>query len=320
MARHVKREAPTDPAFGCRPENRPLEEYLQWGVVPLDKPSGPTSRAACDMVGRLLGVDRTGHGGTLDPRVTGVLPVLLGHSTRVAGVLLGCDKAYVGTMLLHGDVAPAQLEEGLEQFRGVIEQVPPRRSSVRRRLRRRTVYRFDLVERDGRAVRFYVECEGGTYIRKLVHDLGEHLGCGAQMTELRRTEAAGLGVDQCVTTERLAEAFGAARDGHEDSLRRTVLPVERVLSRLLPGVWVDDGAVQSLCTGYPLTAPGVCALDDFGAGELVAVMTLKDELIGLGKARADSSAVLAAEAGPIVSMERVLMDQAAYPKWRREEG
>ncbi len=314
---HVRQVCPTDPEWGCAPAERSAEEVVRWGAVLLDKPSGPTSRRAAERVARILGADKVGHGGTLDPKVTGVLPVLLEKSTRAAEVLLGCDKSYEGTMSLHGDVDDAELERGMAALRGVIEQMPPRRSAVARRLREREVYRFEVTGRSGREVAFEVDCQGGTYIRKLVHDLGLQLSCKAHMTSLRRTRAAGFGVGECVTTEEVAEV---ARTGGVDALRRVVLPVEEVLGRLLPRVQVEDGAVQPLCTGYPLAAPGVCAVEEFAEGDQVLVVTLKGEVVALGRALMGWEEALSAERGLAVRMEHVLMEKGTYARRAETSG
>ncbi len=316
-ALHVRQVCATDPRLGCAPADRTPAEMVRWGVVLLDKPSGPSSRQAAERVGRILRADKVGHGGTLDPKVTGVLPVLLEKSTRAAEVLLGCDKSYEGTMSLHGDVDDAALERGMAALRGVIEQMPPRRSAVARRLRERAVYRFEVTRREGREAAFEVDCQGGTYIRKLVHDLGLELGCAAHMASLRRTRAAGFGIEECVTTEEVAEAAGA---GEVNSLRKVVLPVEEVLARLLPRVQVEDGAVQPLCTGYPLAAPGVCAVEEFAEGEQVLVVTLKGEVVALGRALMGWEEALRAERGLAVRMEHVLMEKGTYAKRSAPEG
>jgi H/ACA ribonucleoprotein complex subunit 4 len=304
---HVKQVCTTDPRFGGAPGRRSDSEWVRWGVVLLDKPSGPTSRQAAERVARALGAEKVGHGGTLDPKVTGVLPVLLGRSTRVAEVLLGCDKGYEGVMALHGDVDDEALERGMESLHGVIEQMPPRRSAVARRLRERAVYRFEVTGREGRQARFAVDCQGGTYVRKLIHDLGLELGCGAHMASLRRVRAAGFGIEDCVSAEQVAQAAG-----DPEALRRVVRPVEEVLGRLLPRVEVEDGAVGPLCTGYPLAAPGVCALEDFGVGERVLLLTQKGEVVALGEALMSSHEVLEARHGLAVRMEHVLMEKGRY--------
>ncbi len=311
----AKRSADTDPRYGVRPEQRPLDQYLRMGLVLLDKPAGPTSRQAADAVRRALGVDKAGHGGTLDPRVTGVLAVLLGSATRAASALLGCDKVYEGTMRLHGDVEDADLAAVMEQFRGAIEQLPPRRSRVKREPRVRTVYSIEATGARARDVEFRVVCQRGTYIRKLVHDMGQALGCGAHMTSLRRTRAGPFGLDECTTLAQVESAAAAMARGDEGPARTVVTPVDRAVARVLPAIWVDDGAVHSLTNGAPLCAPGVCALDAFEQGGTVAVMTLKDELVGLARAEVGSASALSLSRGVVARMHGVLMRPGAYPKF-----
>jgi len=314
VARHVLKHVSSNPRWGRPPPERNLREHIRWGVVLLDKPSGPTSRGCVERVCRLLGAQKGGHGGTLDPKVTGVLPILLDRVTPLCGLLLGSDKVYLGSLRLHGDVPSTVLEKALEQFRGLIVQVPPVRSSVKRRPRERDVHEFEVTGREARCVDFRVRCEGGTYIRKLAHDLGQSLGCGAHMTRLRRTAGGAFGIEECVTLRQLEQSVSAAQAGDEGPLRRAVLPAEDIVGRLVPRVWVDDGAVHSVCTGYPLAVPGVCALEEFGPDDRVALMTAKGELIGLGRAQMAAKKVLGAERGIAVRGERVLMGPDVYPK------
>ncbi len=312
--RHVLCDAETHPAFGLPPDERDARTHVEWGVVMLDKPPGSTSRRAAERVQHLLGASKVGHGGTLDPKVTGVLPVLLGRATRVAGVFLGSDKSYTGEMVLHADVPDDELQEAVARFVGVIEQLPPVRSRVKRQLREREVYSFEVGPRNGRRAQFAVRCAGGTYIRKLIHDLGVALGCGAHMGPLRRTQAGAFALTDCATTEDVEEAARRAAEGDEGELRRVVRAVEDVLARVLPRVVVDDGAVHSVCSGYPLAVPGICAMDDFPAGARLAVLTLKGELIGVGRATMASGEVLTATRGLAVSVRPVLMFPDTYPR------
>ncbi len=315
MERYVIKPLTRNPQLGCAPQERDLGDHLRRGAVLLDKPAGPTSRGCVERVCGLLGLRKGGHGGTLDPKVTGVLPILLEDATPLCELFLGSDKVYEGSLQLHGEVTAEQLEEALEEFRGVIVQVPPVRSSVKRQARERRVHELDLTGREGRRVDFRVRCEGGTYIRKLAHDLGQRLGCGAHMTRLRRLAAGEFVLEECITLRELEAAAAAAGRGRTDALRRMVRSGEEVVARLLPLVWADDGAVHSLCTGYPLAVPGVSALEDFPSGTRVAVLTGKGELIGLGRAEMDAREVLSATRGIVVRMERVLMEKEAYPKY-----
>ncbi len=306
MAQFERMDAPTDPHFGCGPADRSAEEHVRWGAILLDKPSGPTSRSAAEAAGRAVGARRVGHGGTLDPKVTGVLPVLLERCTPVADILLGSDKTYSGTMALHGDVSDAALHNAMERFIGTVTQTPPVRSAVKRAPRQRWVYRWDVIERSDRRVTFTVRCQGGTYIRTLCHDLGGALGCGAHMASLRRTKSGPFAQDECTTMDALV---------HAEDPREVVLPIENIVLRVLPGIWMSDGAVHSVCSGYPLAAPGICRMDDFRPDARVALLTLKGELVGLGRSLMSARDAMSVEKGYVARPQRVLMPPDTYPKW-----
>lgn len=157
------------------------------GIIILDKPANITSFQACDKVKEKLKVDKTGHAGTLDPAVTGVLIIAINEATKIFPLLNGLDKKYQGTAHLHKDIDKQKLNQEIKKFQGKIIQLPPRRSRVKRQERERTVYEFKLLEKKDKDFSFMVHCQAGTYIRKLIHDLGEQVG-GAHMTSLRRIE------------------------------------------------------------------------------------------------------------------------------------
>ena len=166
-----------------------IDELLQKGVINLDKPAGPTSHEVAAWVKRILHIKKAGHIGTLDPKVTGVLPILLQDATRAVGALANLPKEYVCVLHLHKTVPDPLVWDILREFTVVLYQRPPLKSAVRRQIRKREIYYIDVLERQGNDVLFKVGCEAGTYIRKLCHDVGEALGVGAHMQELRRTKA-----------------------------------------------------------------------------------------------------------------------------------
>src|SRR5437867_1053207 len=183
-----KSEEETDKKFGKRPDQRTPEELIKTSVIIVDKNAGPTSHDVTDWVKKIFQVSKAGHSGTLDPMVTGVLPVALEDATKAMSVLMGLDKEYVGVMHLHQDLDEKLLKNAVVNFIGRIKQIPPVKSAVRRAERERTVYYFDVIEKEGKDVLFKVGCEAGTYIRKLCHDIGQFLKIGAHLTELRRTK------------------------------------------------------------------------------------------------------------------------------------
>ena len=165
-------------------------ELLEFGIINIDKSSGPTSFNISDFVKKSLGLRKTAHFGTLDPRVTGVLPVALNRACKLTGYFLGEDKEYVGIMRMHEDISLDKIKEVIEEkFKGIIKQTPPVKSRVKRQEREREVKGFKLLEQERKDILFRVSCQGGTYIRKLCDDLGKELNMGAHMLELRRVRA-----------------------------------------------------------------------------------------------------------------------------------
>jgi H/ACA ribonucleoprotein complex subunit 4 len=313
--------AKTSAKFGKRPSERTIEEHITYGFVNLDKPRGPTSHEVVAWVKRILGVRKAGHGGTLDPKVSGVLPIGLEKSTRILQALLPAGKEYVCVMRLHGEVSESRLEEVFAEFTGKIVQRPPVKSAVKRQLRTRKIYYLELLELDARDVLFRVGCEAGTYIRKLCHDMGEVLGVGAHMLELRRTKSGSFTEETSVTLHDLCDAYHFWReDGDERFLRKAILPVEHAVKHLAQVV-VRDSAVDALCHGADLAIPGIAKVDsELNPGDLVAMFTLKGELIALGKARLDTKTILTENSGIAVKTTRVLMSPGTYPRaWKREE-
>jgi H/ACA ribonucleoprotein complex subunit 4 len=174
----TKAQDTTDPKYGHQPSERPATEFIQYGTINLDKPAGPTSHEVAAWVKKIMHVCAIGHGGTLDPKE---------DSTKVVQAFLYSGKEYICVMKLHADSNEEEIKRVLGEFEDEIYQRPPLRSSVKRQLRTRRIYFIDYMEYSGRNVLFKVGCEAGTYIRKLCFDIGEILGVGAHMQELRRT-------------------------------------------------------------------------------------------------------------------------------------
>lgn len=317
----TKAKAHTNSAYGKRPEDRSIEEHLRYGVINLDKPRGPTSHEVVAWVKGILKIKKAGHGGTLDPRVSGVLPITLEESTKIVKVLLNAGKEYVCVMRLHSDSSGRRLEKALSEFVGEIYQRPPVKSAVKRQLRKRRIHYINLLEVDNRDVLFRVGCEAGTYIRKLCHDIGEVLGPGAHMLELRRTRSGVFDESTLVTLHDLADAYAFYReDGSEGFLRKAVMPVEKALG-YLPIIIVRDGAVDALCHGADLAIPGIVKLDsELNPGIEVALMTMKGELVAIGSALMDTKKILIEDKGIAVRTKRVIMKPGTYPrKWHKRE-
>ena len=142
--------------FGNYPGSRPLEEHIRNGIIILDKPSGPTSNQVDNWVKKILDIDKCSHGGTLDPRVTGVLVIALGNATKLMPVLLSSKKEYVGVVNLHEEVEYNRIKDVFRKFIGKVKQLPPKRSAVARVERMREIYYIELLEVKGRNVLFKI--------------------------------------------------------------------------------------------------------------------------------------------------------------------
>ncbi|MBN1386149.1 RNA-guided pseudouridylation complex pseudouridine synthase subunit Cbf5 [Candidatus Woesearchaeota archaeon] len=312
----VRKKAKTDPKFGCLPEDRKASDIINYGVVNIDKPRGPTSHQVSAYVQKILGISKAGHSGTLDPKVTGVLPIALGRGTRAAQALLIAGKEYICLMHLHKPVDGARLGQVLERFRGKIMQKPPVKSAVKRELRERDIYYLDVIEIKEQDVLFRVGTQAGTYIRKLVHDIGKELGTGAHMAELRRSKAGPFDESTLFTLQDLTDAFHYLREGDDLYIKHVIQPIEKAVSHL-PKIFVLDSTVDSLCHGANLNVPGIAQLDSgIEEGDMVAVMTLKDELVALGDAQASSRQMMA-DKGRAVNVKKVFMLPGIYPKMMR---
>jgi H/ACA ribonucleoprotein complex subunit 4 len=313
--RLIKSSQMTTSKFGKIPTNRTLDELLQSGLILLDKPSGPTSHQVAAWVKEILGVAKAGHGGTLDPKVTGLLPITLGRATNAVRSLLLGGKEYVGAMKLHADVPKKDIERIFKEFTGKIYQMPPVRSAVKRQLRIREIYYLEPLEKEKRLVLFKVGSEAGTYIRTLCHDIGDALGCGAHMAELRRTKIALFTENEAVTLHDLKDAFVFWKENdNEEELRKMILPYERILNHF-PKIVVKDTAVDAICHGANLAIPGILEVDsDIGKNDLVGIMTAKGEAIALGKSHKTSGEIINETQGIAAKTERVFMDPGTYPK------
>jgi len=212
----------------------------------------------------------------LDPMVTGVLPIGLNRACKLLDYFMHRDKVYVGEMRLHSEVSRSDLEKEMAKFVGVIIQKPPVKSCVKRVDRERRVNKFEILEIDGQDVKFLADVQAGTYIRKLIHDLGEGIG-GAQMSGLRRIRAGMFEEGGLISIEEFEKAVESFNNGDEKLLRDILIPAE-IISELYPVVQVKAGSVVKLFNGKPLMAKDV-------EGEFadcdVFVVFCKDRFIGV---------------------------------------
>jgi len=317
--RLIKAQAKTNSNYGKSPKERGIKELLNNGIINLDKPSGPTSHQVDSWIKVILKTDKVGHGGTLDPNATGVLPIAIGDATKALQVLLLADKEYVGIMKLHASVDKKKILDTCKSFVGEITQVPPVRSAVKRVRRKRKIYYFDVIQIKDRDVLFRVGCESGTYIRTLCVDIGKKLKSGAHLSELRRTRVGQLKEEDSVKLQDLKDAYAFLKeDDNEKIIRSTILQMEKLLDHL-PKIVIRDSAVDALCHGANLAVPGVVELDsDIKKGDLAAILTLKGEGVALINTLMSTEEILQKDSGVCGKLERVLMNKGTYPSiWKK---
>jgi H/ACA ribonucleoprotein complex subunit 4 len=294
--------------FGKSPEERTTEELINYGIVNLDKPRGPTSHQTSDFVKKILSISKAGHSGTLDPNVTGVQPVALGNATRITQFLLTAPKEYICLMHIHKPVENKEIEEMFEKFKGKIRQRPPVKSAVKRVERTREVYELEILEIIGQDVLFRVKCQAGTYIRVLCHKMGEELTVGAHMAELRRTQAGPFTEeDDLVTLNELQDAFHFYKEEKQEKfLRHCIQPIEKALQHISK-CWVFDTTIPSVSHGRDLAIPGISKLENFKKGEYVAIMTLKEELVAIGEAVMSAVDINSKDKGIAITTKKVFI-------------
>ncbi len=312
-------DEPTDDSYGTYPAKRTIEQRKDVGFILLDKPKATRSKTAAIIAKSILsgiGVSKIGYSGTLDPNVTGLLPLALNRANKAISMLLIGGKEYMALMHLHKQVDEGILREMLKQFTGTITQLPPVRSNVKRQYREREVYYSEILEIDDKDVLFKIGVESGTYIRKLIHDIGEKLGVGAHMSELRRTKVSTLSEkNHLVTLQDLEDAvYYHDKEGDDRLLSYVLQNIEDAID-FLPKVFLSDSAVDPVCRGSPLAVPGIVRTNRFETGDTVFMSSLKGELIAIGVASMSSTDVVNGKKGIAVKTDSVIMKTDTYPRY-----
>ncbi|MFT7615577.1 MAG: H/ACA ribonucleoprotein complex subunit 4 [Candidatus Woesearchaeota archaeon] len=310
--------AKSNPAYGCDPNSQSLDFRKKHGIVIINKPKNPTSHQVSGYVKDILELKLSGHSGTLDPIVTGVLPVALDKGTKLIQALINTGKEYVCYMRIHKPVEEQTIRDVCASFIGDIEQLPPVKSAIKRQLRTRTIYYLEILEIVGQDVLFKVGCQAGTYIRKLCTDIGEKLGGGANMQQLIRTKAASFNSKDTITLQELQDAAVFSKDGDDSHLFSVVHPIERAVDHI-PKIWVYDEAIGSILHGAQLAVPGIVKFDNpIRREEMVAIMSLKGELVALANAEMTGLQLQKVKKGIATKTLRVTMAQDVYPRVKNE--
>ncbi len=259
---------------------KPIKELLNFSIIIIDKPTGPTSFTVTEYVKKQLGFKKTSHFGTLDPQVTGVLPIALGRACKLTGFFLGHDKEYVGVLHAHKEITPQILQEVINKhFTGIIKQTPPRKSRVKRQEREREIKSFQILEQDGKNFLFNSEVQGGTYIRKLCSDLGEIIGQGAHMQELRRKRAGIFSENKSYNLYDFTKAVEEYKKGNPENLVKMIIPAEQAIKQIFQVVQIKSGSLKQLLTGKPIFEKDIQTIPN----EEVFAIFHKDKFIEIAK-------------------------------------
>lgn len=306
---------------GSSPLNRPIEDYVKAGCINLDKPVNPSSHEVVAWIKRILRVQKTGHSGTLDPKVSGCLIVCIEKATRLVKSQQTAGKEYVGIVRFHSPIEDAKtVAQALETLSGALFQRPPVIAAVKRNLRIRTIYESKLLEFDKKKQMgiFWVSCEAGTYVRTLCVHMGLLLGTGGIMQELRRRRS---GIqsekDNMVTMHDVIDAQYAFDHFKDESyLRRIIKPLESLLTSH-KRIIMKDSAVNAVCYGAKILLPGVLRYDDgIEVNEQIVIVTTKGEAIALAIAQMTTAVMSTCDHGVCAKIKRVIMERDTYPrKW-----
>jgi len=302
---------------GASPLKRDIQNYVKSGFICLDKPANPSSHEVVAWIKRILRVDKTGHSGTLDPKVTGCLVVCIDRATRLVKSQQSAGKEYVCIYRLHDSIPQKRVAQELEKLKGALFQRPPLISAVKRQLRVRTVYESKLLEHDEERNMgiFWVSVESGFYARTICVHLGLMLGCGGQMQELRRPRSGVMTEKETATMHDVLDAQWML-DNHKDEeyLRRVIRPLEALLTKH-KRIIMKDSAVNAICYGAKILLPGVLRYEDgIEMNEEVVVCTTKGEAICLGIAQMTTATMASCDHGVVAKIKRVVMERDLYPK------
>jgi H/ACA ribonucleoprotein complex subunit 4 len=308
----------TPQPFGSSPLTRPLDLHMLYGIINLDKPVNPSSHEVVSWIKRILKCEKTGHSGTLDPKVSGCLLVCLNRATRLVKAQQTAGKEYVAVVRFHSKPPGGRpsVVQALEQLTGALFQRPPVISAVKRQLRVRTVYQNTLMDYDEEKAMavFHCKCEAGTYIRTLCIHVGLLLGVGAHMQELRRVKSGCLTENDNMATmhDVLDAQYVFENMGKEDYLRRVVMPLERILVTF-PRIILKDSAVNAVCYGAKLMIPGVLRFEkDIEVGKECVAVTTKGEAVAVMVAQMTTAVIAAVDHGVVAVIKRVVMERDTY--------
>ncbi len=306
--------------YGTPPSERNIEQLLESSVVIINKQAGPSSHQVAAWLRDSFELKLTGHGGTLDPNVTGVLPISLGGASKVIKVMQESSKEYLCLMSYKRDPGVKKVQTMFQNFTGPIYQIPPFQAAVKRELRIRRIYEIELLEHNSRNTLFRVLCEGGTYIRNLCEDIGSALGINCWMEQLIRTKSGPFRIEDSVTLIEAHDMYVDWKESGDSSrISKILKPLEEMLVDI-PSIEIKDSAVDAICHGADLGIPGVISVSKkMKRGQLISINSSRGETIALARATVNSEEIVkrSNSKGKVAKLERVIMKRGTYPReWK----
>ena len=314
----LQNDVETSKDHGCSPSDRSVEQLLESGFFLLDKAPGPSSHQVSAWARDLLGLEKMGHGGTLDPFATGLLPLLCGKAMRLTGRILTHDKSYIALLKFESVPDITEVESKMKDLTGKVYNVPPEISAVKVQVRTRKISKFDILDTNDKLVLTYIVCEAGTYIRTMARDLGLMLNTKVELKELRRPSSGRFHLKHSITMQQLSDAFWLwDTKGDESAMRKILHPMEEMLEDV-PRIVVKDGAAAAISHGAPLLRPGVVSLaENLGVGSEVLIVTIKGEAVALAEMVQPSKVIPDMTKGEVAKPNCVLMREDTYPRsWK----
>ncbi|MEM5793147.1 MAG: RNA-guided pseudouridylation complex pseudouridine synthase subunit Cbf5 [Candidatus Aenigmatarchaeota archaeon] len=265
-------------------QSKDIDDLINFSVINVNKPSGIFCHEIDRKIMNLFNLKKVGHSGTLDPKASGVLVIALGEATKILKFLMESDKEYEGIIYLHKDVNREDVEKLIKnKFIGEIIQIPPFKSRVSRKPRKRKIYLFEIMDKKGKEIHFRIRTQAGTYIRKIAHDIGLELGCGAHLKFLKRTKVGDFDIKHSHTLFEIEEAYNKWKNGDGSPLKKILIPIENALK--IKKVSIKPRKIPSVLNGSPISKIDIISDTELKVGEIVGLIGERGEMIGLGVVR-----------------------------------
>lgn len=271
-------------------------------VIIVDKPPGLTSHEVTTLIKKLFKVKRAGHAGTLDPEVSGVLPIALGRATKLIQYIASKDKTYIALARFKKEMNREEVDAIFAKHIGIITQTPPKISAVKKVARERKIEKLEIIEKKGRLVLFETHVQAGTYIRTLCEDIGKETE-GGRMEELRRIKVGKIGQERAVKMSQILFALNEEEMGNSKPIQEILNEPQDLID--LPRVLIKKSAINSIKNGAQIMIPALERI--YGSpkkGDSVKIYCEK-EFIGIGKLEINEEELNKNKKGIAVKVERM---------------